>query len=73
MRQKQIVDLANDIRKYFNCGAWTYFCRSNIQKPYLALIRALLKEMNYKMTSSYVVDTISKHINNKIITITKIS
>jgi hypothetical protein len=70
-KQQEILDLVDDIKKYFNYGSWTYFCRPNIKKPYIGLTKSLLKEMGYKMDSSYVIDGKSKKISQKNMIITK--
>jgi predicted RNA-binding protein with RPS1 domain len=56
-KQKNIIDLEPDIKKYFLCSRWTYFSNKNRQfkRNYLSLIKAIMKDMNIKMVSSTLV------------------
>ncbi len=62
-KQQKIMDLIPDIKKYFVCSRWTYFCNKNqeIKRNYLSIIKAVARDMNVKITSS----TIVKKENNK--------
>ena len=71
-KQQEIINLADDIKKYFNYGSWTYFSRENIKTPYLALLKALLKEMGYKLTYLRELDTKTKRVDLRIIKLTKL-
>lgn len=46
--QKQINDLGVDVKKYFKCADWTYFCR-NVKKKYLSLVKSIYKDMGYEI------------------------
>jgi hypothetical protein len=54
-KQKKILDLVPDIKKYFICSKWTFFSHKNhdLKRDYLSLIKAIMKEMNIKMVASY--------------------
>ena len=43
VKQKQILDLKPYVHKYFICGRWSIFAKKNIDRPYISLIRSLLK------------------------------
>lgn len=47
LRQQQIIALSDEIKKYFNYGAWLYYCNPDIKKPYMTLTKSLLKDMGY--------------------------
>ena len=52
-KQDQILALEPDIKKYFLCGTWTYFkYDDNIKRRPLSLIKSLMKDMNYNITST---------------------
>ena len=53
-KQNSIIELENDIKKYFLCSRWTYFSNKNreFKRSYLSLIKAIMKDLNIKMTSS---------------------
>lgn len=49
--QNKILDLENDIKKYYNCSRWSCYASSNVKKKYLSLIRYVLKTMGYDIIS----------------------
>ncbi len=53
-KQKLIFDLEYDIQKYFLCSRWNYFSNKNrkFKRSYLSLIKAILKDLNIKITPS---------------------
>ncbi len=55
-RQKQILALVQDIKKYFVSSKWTYFSHKNIEikRNYLSLIKAVFKSMNVKIYSTFI-------------------
>ncbi len=55
-KQKQILDLVEDIKKYFICSRWAFFSHKDkeIKREYLSLIKAVMKDMKVKMDSSFV-------------------
>ena len=65
-KQKSILDLENDIKKYFLCSKWTYFNNKNreIKRSYLSLIKAIMKDMNIIIKP---ITTIKKSDDNKTI------
>jgi hypothetical protein len=62
-KQKQILDLVDDIKKYFLSSRWTFFSHKNIElkRNYLSLIKAIMKDMNIKMVASFLHIPISKN------------
>ena len=52
-KQNNIIALEDNIKKYFLCSRWTYFSNKNrkFKRNYLSLIKAIMKDMNVKMTS----------------------
>jgi hypothetical protein len=56
-KKKLIIDLEPDIKKYFLCSRWTYFSNKNreFKRSYLSLIKAIMKDLNIKMTSSILI------------------
>lgn len=62
-KQNKIIELENDIKKYFICSKWTYFSHKNreCKRNYLSLIKAMLKSMNVKLNTSII---INKNDNN---------
>ena len=55
-KQKQILDLVEDIKKYFICSKWTFFDHKEreIKRNYLSLIKAVFRDMKVKMYSTFV-------------------
>jgi hypothetical protein len=53
-KQKSIIELENDIKKYFVCSRWTYFSnkKREFKRNYLSLIKAIMKDLDVKMISS---------------------
>ena len=49
--QTQILNLEEDIKKYFVAGAWACFSHSDIKRKVLSIIRNIIKEMNYELFS----------------------
>jgi hypothetical protein len=56
-KQKSILDLENDIKKYFLCSKWNYFNNKNreFKRSYLSLIKAIMKDMKIQMIASTIV------------------
>ena len=56
-KQQKIMELEPDIKKYFLCSRWTYFSNKNreCKRNYLSLIKAIMKDMNVKMSASTLV------------------
>jgi hypothetical protein len=59
-KQNSIIELENDIKKYFLCSRWTYFSNKNreFKRSYLSLIKAIMKDLDVKMTSSTLIKKI---------------
>lgn len=51
-KQKEIMNLVPDVKKYFICSTWTCFAKNDVKRFYLSLIKYLMKDMNYNMISS---------------------
>jgi hypothetical protein len=51
-KQEKIMELVSDIKKYFICSRWTCFCKENVKRVYLSIIRYVIKDMKYNMISS---------------------
>ena len=51
-KQDDINNLIIDIKKYFICSTWTCFCKDNVKRIYLSIIKYIMKEMNYNMIPS---------------------
>lgn len=51
-QQKQIMNLKNDIEKYFKTSSWAVYRNSKkeVNKPYLSLIRCVMRDMGIKYT-----------------------
>jgi hypothetical protein len=50
-KQKQILDLEPDIKKFFKCSRWTCINKKNVQRKWLSIIKYLFKDMNIKYSS----------------------
>lgn len=51
IQQQQILDLEEDVKKFFSCSTWTYFVRSDIDKKYISLTKSILKNMEISYSS----------------------
>ena len=51
-KQDDIIELIPDIKKYFICSTWTCFCKDNVKRVYLSIIKYIMKDMKYNMVSS---------------------
>jgi|LakMenE01Jun11ns_1017448.scaffolds.fasta_scaffold9524562_2 hypothetical protein len=50
-KQKQIMDLKNDVKKYFTSKSYNVFVKSDdMERNYLSLIKLIFKEMKIKLT-----------------------
>jgi len=48
-KQSHILNLENDIKKYFLCGEWTCFKRkSTCKRRWLSMIKYVVKDMGYQ-------------------------
>ncbi len=63
-KQRQIIELESEIKKYFICSKWNYFTNKNadIKRNYISLIRSICKDMNITMRSS----TLKTKIGDKV-------
>lgn len=52
-KQKQILDLVEDVKQYFTYGKWVYFTKDNVPEPCLSLAKSILKDMGYILTPFY--------------------
>jgi hypothetical protein len=47
-KQNQIIELENDIKKYFLCGEWTCFKKKDtVKRRWLSMIKYVVKDMEY--------------------------
>jgi hypothetical protein len=55
-KQTQILALVDDIKKYFICARWTFFSQKNkeLKRSYLSLIKAVFRDMEVKMYSTFI-------------------
>lgn len=70
-KQKAILDLIPDVKQYFICGHWTCFCKDNVKRVWLSIIKYIMKDMNYNMITCRT--TIKKDNNFISVTYYKIS
>ena len=50
--QQQLLDLEDEIKRYYNVGKWPAFKNNTeIDKTYLSIIKSIMKEHNIKMTN----------------------
>jgi len=55
-KQNEIIGLEDDIKKYFLCGEWTCFKKKDsCKRRWLSMIKYVVKDMGYQMTSSNIV------------------
>ena len=54
-KQNSILSLEKEIKKYFVCSSWTCFCKNNIKRKHLSIIKNLFKDMNYDIIPKRVV------------------
>jgi hypothetical protein len=47
---KNIIDLRNDCKKYFNSASWSIFNKKPPTNVWLSLTSSVMKSMKYKMT-----------------------
>ena len=69
--QKQIMLLYDEIPKYFSIGRWAVFVKKDMDKPYMSLIRNIMKEMDvkYSCCSCRLKDDNKKLFNSTIYTL----
>jgi hypothetical protein len=68
-KQKQIIGLEEDVKKYFACTRWTYF-NKEVDNKWLSLLKAIYKNTNndvqfkYKMKNGerYIEFSINKNL-----------
>lgn len=52
-KQKQILELEDDVKKYFKYGNWAYFSKAfDPNRPYISFIRSIYKDMGFKLIST---------------------
>lgn len=57
IKQQQIINLIDDVKKYFISWNWNYFNKNkNISKPYISLAKSIMKDMNVPLISIRLVD-----------------
>lgn len=63
-KKKAILGLVDDVKKYFSCSAWVYFCKST-PDPYVSLSKSILKDMGYVLIKEYQMDRLNQKIAKK--------
>jgi hypothetical protein len=63
-KQNDIMNLIDDIKKYFFCSKWTYFKhkKRQMKRIYLSLIKNIMRYMNVKIVTSVLYKTYSGNI-----------
>lgn len=52
-KQNEIINLQDDIKKYFICGEWTCFKKKDTTKRiWLSMIKYVVKDMGYQIFTS---------------------
>jgi hypothetical protein len=51
-KQKAILELEPEIKKYFICSDWTCFKGKPVKRKWLSMTKYLIKEMNYTFIQS---------------------
>mgnify|MGYP005749758139 CR=1 FL=1 len=50
----RINEIAPKIREYFSASGWNFYTRKNtLKSPYISLIKQVLKDMNYTITTKH--------------------
>jgi hypothetical protein len=64
-KQKAILELESEVKKYFICSSWNYFANKNrdFKRSYLSLIKSVMKNLNIKIISSKLVKKIDANTN----------
>jgi hypothetical protein len=52
-KQQLILDLEQDIKKYFICSRWTCINKKDVQRKWLSIIKYIFRDMNIKLTCLY--------------------
>lgn len=62
-KQNQILALEDDIKKYFLCGRWTCFNKTNVKRKWLSMIKYVAKDTNFNITSSNMVSKSDEYLH----------
>lgn len=63
--QKAILDMIPNIERYFTVAGWSYYRKNNNQtRPYISVIKSVLKDMKINVVSA----SKKKRIDEKIVT-----
>lgn len=49
--KQDIINIVDDVKKYFSYGMWVYFAKKNISMPSTSLSRSVIKDMKIKITT----------------------
>ncbi len=54
-KQNKILELVEEIKKYFICSKWSYFSNKKLdfKRNYLSLIKSVMKDIDVKMYSAF--------------------
>lgn len=64
-KKQQILELVDDIKKYFSCCSWVYFSKTHVPHPLTSLIKSILKDMNVKSNSVSIRDNATNRVDKK--------
>lgn len=65
-KQKQILDLVDDVKKYFSYSNWEFFeNKKDIKHPYLSLAKSIVADMGLELRQVNAHDTITRKIVRK--------
>ena len=45
-KKRNILELSSDVRKYFNASNWLVFSKKHVSRPYMSLLKSVLKDMD---------------------------
>lgn len=64
-KQNAIINLQDDIKKYFLASRWTCFNKAdNCKRIWLSMIKNVVKDMGYNITSSNIVSKSDDYMHN---------
>ena len=50
-KQQQVLDLEQDIKKYFICSRWTCINKKDVQRKWLSMIKYVFRDMDIKLST----------------------
>lgn len=61
----KMLDLIDDVKRYFSSGRWVYFNTAHLNKSLIVLVKNILKDMNVDFNVIYMMDDNNKSIRKK--------